>query len=194
MEESCFLAFHNMASNIGKKPIQLADGVQVVTEGNTINVTGPKGNLSVKLPRGVKLEQQEGIVTVKRTDEEFGENFVGLTRAIVANMVTGVTRGFDKKLELSGVGYRARVDGTDLVLNVGYANPVKIQAPVGITFQVAEGVIIVSGINKELIGDVAAKIRAVRPPDPYKGKGIKYQNERLRKKVGKAAKAVGAAK
>lgn len=181
-----------MASNIGKKPIQIEEGVQVKTEGKKVTVTGPKGTLDSTLPAGVEIVEAEKELRIKKVQNEVGEQFMGLARALVANMVIGVTRGFERKLELSGVGYRAKVEGDELVLNVGFAVPVKIKAPEGIKMNVEEGVITVSGISKQIVGDVASEIRKVRPPDPYKGKGIKYQDERLRKKVGKAAKAVGA--
>lgn len=182
-----------MASNIGKKAIDLADGVQITVADHKAVVTGPKGTLQEIVPEGILIEVADGKIRIKKTHEDHSlEKYVGLIRALVSNMVTGVSKGFEKKLELQGVGYRARVDGKDLVLNVGFANPVKLSPPDGITVTVAENIITVSGINKQLIGDYAAKARAIKPPDPYKGKGIRYVGEKLRKKVGKAAKAVGA--
>jgi large subunit ribosomal protein L6 len=179
-------------SNIGKKPVTIQPGVDVKVEKDQFMVTGPKGTLMTKLPHGVVIDIVDGVATIKKQYESKSlEKYIGLIRALLSNMVTGVSTGFEKKLELQGVGYRARVDGMDLVLNVGFANPVKMTPPQGITFQVAEGVITVAGIDKQLIGDVCAKVRAVRPPDPYKGKGIRYVGEVIKKKVGKAAKAVG---
>lgn len=177
-------------SNIGKQPIVVDAGVTVIKDGKNITVTGTKGSLSWKVPTGIDLEIADGNVVVKKEHEShYLEKFYGLTRSLVSNMVTGVSKGFDKKLELSGVGYRARVDGRDLVLNLGFSHPVKISAPENISFQVEENVITVTGIDKQVVGDVASKIRKVRPPDPYKAKGIKYQGEKIRRKAGKAAKA-----
>lgn len=177
-------------SHIGKKPINIENGVELTVDERDITVKGPKGTLSWKLPKGIALELNDGVATVimKKEDKNLVK-FYGLSRSLVANMVTGVTKGFSKKLEMTGVGYRARVDGRSLVLNVGYSHPVKIDPPEGITFQVEEGVIVVSGINKQLVGDMASKVRAVRKPEPYKGKGIKYVGERIRRKAGKAAKS-----
>lgn len=179
-------------SKIGKMPVELPEGVTVVLDNNKIQVTGSKGNLSFVIPVGIGVSQQEKniIVAPKGTGQEVNALF-GLTRAIIANMVKGVSIGFEKKLELSGVGYRAQVNGTELVLSVGFSHPVKFQAQDGIKFTVVDNAILVSGIDKALVGDTAAKIRAVRPPEPYKGKGIKYAGERVRRKAGKAAKAVG---
>lgn len=180
-------------SNIGKKPVHIEEGVTVVVSGSVLTVSGPKGTLETKIPRGVDVAIQDGIAFVKRTTtDRNAEKFVGLVRALLANMVHGVAFGFEKKLELSGVGYRARVEGNDLILNIGFANPVKVGAPLGIKFQVDEGVITVSGNDKQLVGDVADTVRKVRPPDPYKAKGIKYEGEYIRRKAGKAAKTIGA--
>lgn len=180
-------------SNIGKKIIELKDGVTVLVGGGTATVTGPKGTLSMSVPEGIGVAVSEGVVTVKKLKDNHDlEKFFGLTRALLANMVFGVSEGFSKKLELSGVGYRARVEGQYLVLNVGYADPVKIKAPEGIVFMVEENIISVSGISRQLVGDIARDVRDVRVPDPYKAKGIKYLGEHIRRKVGKAAKAVGA--
>lgn len=180
-------------SNIGKKTIELKDQVTVNISDSKAQITGPKGILEMTIPSGIAVEVKDGNVTIKKLrDEKELAKFYGLTRSLISNMVQGVTSGFEKKLELSGVGYRAKVEGQELVLNVGYALPVRIKAPEGITFSVAENVISVSGINKQLVGDISRDIREVRVPDPYKGKGIKYSGEKLRRKVGKAAKAVGA--
>jgi large subunit ribosomal protein L6 len=177
-----------MASNIGKKTIQVKDGVTIVANGQMVTVSGTKGTLEAKIPVGTSLDITDGVITVKKVNESRElEKFYGLTRAMVNNMVEGVSKGFEKKLELSGVGYRAKVEGRDLVLNVGYANPVKITPPEGIQIGVAENTITVSGINKQIVGDVASNIRKVRVPDPYKAKGIKYVGEHIRRKAGKTA-------
>ena len=176
-------------SHIGKQPINIENGAELIIDEREISVKGPKGSLSWTLPKGIGIDLKDGVATVimKKEDKNLMK-FYGLTRALVSNMVTGVTKGFDKKLEMAGVGYRARVDGRSLVLNVGFSHPVKIDPPEGITIQAEEGIITVSGINKQLVGDIASKIRAVRKPEPYKGKGIKYVGEKIRRKAGKAAK------
>lgn len=180
-------------SNIGKKAIAKKEGVTITQEGRRVIVVGPKGTLEINLPQEIAVEITDSdLKVVKTRDSRDLEKYLGLARALIANMVEGVSNGFDKKLELSGVGYRARIEGGELVLNVGFALPVRIKAPEGISFNVEENVITVSGIDKQLVGDVASKIRKVRVPDPYKGKGIKYQGEKIRRKIGKAAKAVGA--
>jgi len=180
-------------SKIAKIPVVLKEGVNVSFEGQEARVSGPKGNLSFVIPLGIKANVKEGqiIVTqVKENDEETKALF-GLTRAMLANLVKGVTDGFEKKLELTGVGYRAQAAGNTLTLSLGFSHPVVIKADEGINFTVEENVITISGMNKVMIGDIAAKIRSIRPPEPYKGKGIKYVGERVRRKAGKAAKAVG---
>lgn len=176
-------------SHIGKQPINIENGAELTIDEREISVKGPKGTLTWTLPKGIGIDLKDGVATIimKKEDKNLMK-FYGLTRALVANMVTGVTKGFDKKLEMAGVGYRARVDGRSLVLNVGFSHPVKIDPPEGITIQAEEGIITVSGINKQLVGDIASKIRAVRKPEPYKGKGIKYVGEKIRRKAGKAAK------
>lgn len=177
-------------SNIGKQPITIEPGVTVTKDGRDINVVGTKGTLSWKLPKGIDAEIAEDKIVIKKEHEaKYLEKFYGLSRALLSNMVTGVSKGFSKRLELSGVGYRARVDGKDLVLNLGFSHPVKISAPENIEFKVEEGVITVSGMNKQTVGDIAANIRKVRPPDPYKAKGVKYEGEIIRRKAGKAAKS-----
>ncbi len=183
-------------SKIGRMPIGITDGVTVTLSGKDIRVAGPKGNLSFIAPDGVEIVNQDGkilVSQVKDSDKDLGPVH-GLTRAIIANMIEGVSKGFEKKLELSGVGYRAQATGTDLQLSVGFSHPVKITAGSGITFSVADNIITVSGIDKSLVGEWAAKVRSVRVPEPYKGKGISYKGERIRRKAGKAAKTVGAAK
>ncbi len=180
-------------SKIGKLPITINGGVTVTVTGDVVTVAGPKGNASYTLPKGITAAVEEGKVVVKQEEKTKGEtkNLFGLTRALLANMVKGVSTGVEKKLELSGVGYRAQASGSDLTLSVGFSHPVKIKAPAGVTFTVAENVITVSGTDKAIVGLIASQVRAVRPPEPYKGKGIKYQGEYIRKKAGKAAKAVG---
>lgn len=179
-------------SNIAKQPIKIEEGATVEIADGIVKVSGPKGTLETKIPHGIEVINEDGQIKIRKVSDSVDlEKFAGLTRALIANMIEGATKTFQKKLELTGVGYRARVDGTDLVLNVGYALPVKITPVEGVSINVEENVIVVSGANKQLVGDVAAEIRKVRPPDPYKGKGIKYQGEYIRRKVGKAAKAVG---
>lgn len=181
-----------MSNNIGKKPIAMKDGVSLVVEDGIIKVTGPKGTLQEKIPAGITVDVVENQAKISKTaDGADTSKFTGLMRALLFNMVEGVSIGFKKHLELTGVGYRAKIEGRDLVLNVGFANAVRISPPEGITLTVAEGLITVEGIDKALIGNLASKIREVRVPDPYKAKGIKYQGEKIRRKVGKAAKAVG---
>jgi large subunit ribosomal protein L6 len=180
-------------SKIGKKPVEVKSGVNVSITGQTVAVSGPKGQLSFVIPAGIKAEVKEGQILVtqaKKNDVETNALF-GLTRAMLNNLVKGVSEGFEKKLELSGVGYRAQGTGNTLTLSVGFSHPVVIKADQGITFTVEENIITISGADKVMVGDVAAKVRAVRPPEPYKGKGIKYVGERIRRKAGKAAKAVG---
>jgi len=180
-------------SKIGKKPIVVTAGVNVSVTGQNVVISGPKGQLSFVVPEGIKAEVVDGqiiVSQVKKNDIETNALF-GLTRAMLNNLVKGVSEGFEKKLELSGVGYRAQAAGNVLTLSVGFSHQVIIKADQGITFTVAENIITISGSDKVMIGDVAAKVRAVRPPEPYKGKGIKYVGERIRRKAGKAAKAVG---
>lgn len=183
-------------SKIGKLPIEVKQGVTITLSDTMVMVKGAKGEMSFPIPVGIALKQEEGklFVTQVMTNDPKTRALFGLTRAIVANMVQGVADGFVKKLELSGVGYRAQVQGSDLVLSLGFSHPVKMSPLPGISFAVADNIITVSGIDKMLVGDVASKIRAFRPPEPYKGKGIKYVGEYVRRKAGKAAKAVGAAK
>lgn len=180
-------------SKIAKLPVEITEGVQVNLDNKEIKISGPKGNLNFKIPNGISVKINEGKVFVSQEKEEDKLRALsGLVRASIANMVKGVTQGFERKLELSGVGYRAQASGNMLTLSVGYSHPVKITADPSVSFEVIENIIKVSGSNKTLVGDIAAKVRAVRPPEPYKGKGIKYQGEYIRRKVGKAAKAVGA--
>lgn len=181
-------------SKIAKLPVEITEGVQVNLENKEIGVNGPKGNLRFEIPAGILVKITDGKVLVSQEKEEDKSKALsGLVRANIANMVKGVTAGFERKLELSGVGYRAQASGNILTLSVGFSHPVKITADPSVSFEVIENIIKVSGSNKTLVGDIAARVRAVRPPEPYKGKGIKYQGEYIRRKVGKAAKAVGAA-
>jgi large subunit ribosomal protein L6 len=179
-------------SRVGKVPITIPSGIEVKIEGSRITVKGPKGELSRDLIPDMKLSLSDGVLTVARPgDHQRHRAAHGLTRTLVQNMVTGVSEGFAKTLELQGVGYRAQMQGTNLVLAVGYSKPVEVPPPPGIEFEV-EGTsrVIVRGINKEDVGQTAADVRKVRPPEPYKGKGIRYLNEYVRRKAGKAGKAV----
>lgn len=180
-------------SKLARIPINIKDGVSINFENDTIKVTGPKGSLSFGIPKGIGVESVDRrlLVSLKDKDNENLGPSLGLARAMIANMITGVTSGFEKKLELSGVGYRAQVAGNDLNISVGFSHPIKVTAPEGLIFTVAENIITVAGINKDLVGNMAAQIRFIRPPEPYKGKGIKYVQEVIRRKVGKAAKTLG---
>lgn len=181
-------------SKIAKKPVQITEGAQVSLENGEIKVSGSRGKLVFRIPGGVAVKIEDGNILVSQTEEtDKVKALSGLARANIANMVKGVTDGFEKKLELSGVGFRAQATGNSLTLSIGFSHPVVITADPSIAFAVSENVITVSGADKTLIGDTASKIRSVREPEPYKGKGIKYQGEYIRRKVGKAAKAVGAA-
>jgi large subunit ribosomal protein L6 len=174
-------------SRIGKRPIPIPDKVTVTIDGRTITVKGSKGELKRTLPEGVTLKQEDGQILVERINESrMARERHGLCRTLVANMVEGVSQGYERKLEIQGVGYRAAVQGANLNLNMGYSHPVLIEPPAGIAFVVEGNTnVTVSGIDKELVGNTAAKVRAVRPPEPYKGKGIRYQGEKVRRKVGK---------
>lgn len=189
------MLFGKNMSKIAIKPIVLTENVNFNKEKDRILISGPKGNLFFDLPLGIKAEVTDGqiVVSQAKKNDETTRALFGLTRAILSNLVKGVTEGFEKKLELTGVGYRAQASGNTLTLSVGYSHPVIIKAEEGIVFTVEENIITVSGIDKEKIGDIAAKVRSIRPPEPYKGKGIKYVGERIRRKAGKAAKAIGAA-
>lgn len=181
-------------SNIAKKPIKIEEGVTVTIADRKVVVEGVRGTINFAIPRDIEVIIEDGGIKVKKTsDSPDLEKFVGLTHATIANMIKGVTSGFEKKLELVGVGYRAKIEGEKLVLNVGFTHPVMITPVPGVTISVDENIITVSGINKQLVGDVSSDIRRVRPPEPYKGKGIKYVGEYIRRKAGKAAKTIGAA-
>ncbi len=178
-------------SRIGKQPITVPAKVQVTIDGAKVSVKGPKGELSRELPTEVSVSQEGDTLTVSRqNDSRVCRQMHGLSRTLVSNMVEGVSQGFKRNLKLQGVGYRAQVKGRDLVLNVGYSHPIEIVPPDGIQFAIEEkGIaIVVSGYDKEVVGNIAAQIRAVRPPEPYKGKGIRYENEIVRRKAGKAGK------
>lgn len=177
-------------SRIGRKPIQVPNGVNVNLDNNTITVKGPKGTLSRELHKDMKITVEGDVITVERPSEnKLHRSLHGTTRTVVANMVNGVTEGFAKSLELVGVGYRASKSGEKLVLNVGYSHPVEFVPEKGIEFEVpAQNKVTIRGIDKELVGATAAKVRAVREPEPYKGKGIKYEGERIIRKEGKAGK------
>ncbi len=174
-------------SRIGRKPISLPAGVEINIENNIITVKGPKGTLSQSIPEDIAIDQEENELLVKRpSDAKRHRAMHGLTRALVANMVTGVTSGFEKKLEMVGVGYRAQMQGSKLVISIGFSHPVEVEAPEGIEFEVpAVTKITVKGIDKQLVGNTAAHIRAIRKPEPYKGKGLRYENEVVRRKAGK---------
>lgn len=177
-------------SRIGKRPITIPAKVEIKIDGQQVNVTGPKGNLSRDLPSLITIVQegQELLVTRDNESRKARERH-GLCRTLVANMVDGVSQGFEKKLEIQGVGYRAQAQGSKLTLNVGYSQPVEMEMPQGINVAVNTNTeVVINGIDKELVGNVAAKIRAVRPPEVYKGKGIRYAGEYVRRKVGKAGK------
>ena len=178
-------------SRIGKAPIELPSGVEVTTEGNVVVVKGPKGSLRQEIDPRVSLSIDDGVVSVVRdNDDREVRALHGLYRALIANMVIGVSTGYSKELQAVGVGYRGAMKGNTLELQVGYSHPVAIEAPEGITFEVPEPTkFIISGIDKQLVGQVAANIRAVRPPEPYKGKGIRYADEYVRRKAGKAGAA-----
>lgn len=178
-------------SKIGKQPIEIKKNVTVVLDEEEVKVTGTQGTLVFTVPQGIAVSIEEGKVVVFQKNGEDTRSLFGLTRAKIANMIKGVTEGFFKKLELSGVGYRAQISGNDLVLSLGFSHPVIVKAREGIKFTVSENIITVFGIDKTMVGDTAAKIRAIRPPEPYKGKGIKYLGEKIRRKAGKAAKAIG---
>ncbi len=178
-------------SRIGKLPITVPSGVTVtVSEDNTIQVKGPKGTLTQQVNPDIKLNQADGVLTVSReSDDKQHRALHGLYRALIHNMVTGVTNGFSKTLLMEGVGYRAQAAGSTLTLNVGFSHPVEVKAPKDITFETpAANTIVIKGIDKQAVGQVAADIRAIRKPEPYLGKGIRYENEHIRRKEGKAGK------
>lgn len=175
-------------SRIGKQPIAVPDGVSVAVDAGRIDVSGPKGALTQTIPPNVRVSVDDGAVKVERqSDQRAHRAMHGLTRALIANMVTGVTDGFTKTLEVQGTGYRAQIDGKTLVLRVGFSHEVRVEPHDGISFDVEGPLIRVVGINKQAVGQQAAEIRRVRPPEPYKGKGIRYAGEWVRRKAGKGA-------
>ena len=176
-------------SRIGKQPIELPSGVNVAISPGRVQVNGPLGELSQNVPARMQIEQDDGSLVVKRPTERGDDRALhGLTRSLIANMVEGVTKGFEKRLELQGVGYRATLRGIDLELNVGFSHPVVVKPPQGISFEVPDPTsVLVKGIDKQQVGEIAAEVRKVRPPEPYKGKGIRYEGEYVRRKVGKRA-------
>ncbi|MCW2989038.1 MAG: ribosomal protein [Solirubrobacterales bacterium] len=176
-------------SRIGKQPIPLPDGVSIEIAPGSVSVKGPKGELKQELPREMKVEQADGTITVERpTDRGDHRALHGLTRSLIANMVEGVTDGFEKRLEIQGVGYRAQLKGKNLELALGYSHPIQLDAPEGIDFEVPQPTeVVVKGIDKQLVGETAARIRKRRPPEPYKGKGVRYAGEQVTRKVGKRA-------
>lgn len=180
-------------SKIGKLPIPVTSSVTVQVENGQATVTGPKGTMSMPVPTGINIVKEEGriVVTADNKEDRKVRSLYGLTRANLANLVKGVDTGFEKKLEITGVGYRANMQGSDLVLSLGFAHPVKFKPLPGITLSAADNVITVTGSDKIQVGEMAAKIRASKPPEPYKGKGLRYAGEKIRRKAGKAAKAAG---
>ena len=178
-------------SRIGKKPVSFPKNVKISQSADSVKVEGPKGTLSSKLPEGIDIKMGEGSLTVERkSDEIAARSYHGLTRTLIENMVKGVTTGFEKKLEISGVGYRAEPGDKSIKFILGFSSPVQYDIPKGIDIKIDKQVnIIVSGIDKQLVGRVAAEIRALRKPEPYKGKGIKYADEYIKRKAGKSASA-----
>jgi large subunit ribosomal protein L6 len=176
-------------SRIGRKPIEIPAGVSVSVDPGRVMVNGPLGELTQRLPQRMKIEQRDGEIVVSRPTERGDDRALhGLTRSLVANMIEGVTKGFEKRLEIQGVGYRAALRGQSLELSVGFSHPVVVDPPAGITFEVPTPTeVVVKGIDKQQVGQTASEVRAVRPPEPYKGKGIRYQGEYVRRKVGKRA-------
>ena len=177
-------------SRIGRLPVTVPKGVDVTINGRQVTVKGPKGELSMQLAEPIEIAQNDGVITVTRpSDEGTVRALHGLSRTLVANMVTGVTQGYSKTLEIVGVGYRVQARGRDLEFSLGFSHPVNISPPDGITFRVeAPTRFVVEGIDKQQVGEIAAQIRKLRKPDPYKGKGVRYQGEQVRRKVGKAGK------
>jgi large subunit ribosomal protein L6 len=175
-------------SRIGKAPVEVPGGVNVEISGRIVKVTGPRGELTVPVGRGVAVRQDDGsLVLTRASDTPDHKAMHGLTRSLIQNAVTGVTEGFSKTLQIAGVGYRAQLQGQDVTLQVGYSHPVLIAPREGVEFEVPNATtIVVRGIDKQRVGQMAAEIRKVRPPEPYKGKGIRYSDEQIRRKVGKA--------
>lgn len=176
-------------SRIGKKPIVIPKGVTVALDGNTVKVKGPKGELQTNIHKNIKVEVKDSEITVKRSDDlKTNRALHGLSRALIQNMIIGVSQEFKKTLDIVGVGYRAELKGTNLLLNMGYSHPIYFMPPVGIKLETPTPTqIVITGIDKQLVGQVAAKLRAIRKPEPYKGKGIKYSDEQILRKAGKTA-------
>ncbi len=179
-------------SRIGKLPVALPQGVTVNIQKNTVTVKGPKGELQWDFPPEMNVEQEDGhIVVTRNSDHRTHRAKHGLTRSLLSNMVTGVSNGFKRQLYIEGVGYKAVIEGKNLVLNLGYSHPVVFEPPADISFEVDKSGrdLVVKGVDKEVVGEIAARIRRTRPPEPYKGKGVRYANERIRRKAGKTGKA-----
>ena len=189
------LVILRIMSRIGKKPIEIPAGVLVKIDGQRVSVQGPKGELSRDFRPEVSLEQKESTFIVGlRSDSKLGRSLWGLTRTLISNMIQGVTQGYEKRLEIEGVGYRAELQGDSLKLSLGFSHPVQMKTPEHMAVALDKNTIIITGIDKEQVGQFAAKIRKVRPPEPYKGKGIHYMGEVIRRKLGKKAATSGAAK
>jgi len=175
-------------SHIGKKPIEIPQGVEVKIDKGRVTIKGPKGELYHDIPKEISVEEKEGkLIVAPGVENKRGKSFWGLTRTLLANNIKGVTEGFEKKLEIRGIGYKAALQGKELQLDVGFSHQVKMKIPENIEVLVEKNVITVSGINKQEVGELAAKIRKIKPPEPYKGKGIRYLGEKVRRKEGKKA-------
>lgn len=172
-------------SRIGKQPVNIPNNVEIKIDGNLLIAKGPKGELRQKLVSDIKIEIKDNNLLIKLIKDAKNKAIWGTFRALTANMIKGVSEGFEKKLLFEGVGYRASTEGKKLILNLGYSHPIEIEAPAGIEFKVEKNTIIISGTDKQLVGEVAANIRNQRKPEPYKGKGIRYENETIRRKAGK---------
>lgn len=182
------MKFHNIMSRIGKKIIELPEKVSVETRSGLVVVKGPKGELNHSLPNGLKIKQDGNNLSVELIDEtDATASFWGTTRALIAGMVKGVAEGYEKKLEIEGVGFKAQLQGGKLVLNVGFSHPVEFKVPTGVNLKVEKNTIVINGLDKFLVGETAAKIREIKKPEPYKGKGIRYAGENIRRKAGKKA-------
>jgi len=177
-------------SRIGKKPIEIPEKTEINIDNHSLTIKGPKGELNLEVHPEIKVEKKDNQITLSPTKIHKGTKALwGTYRAHIANMIQGVMEGYEKKLEIHGVGYKARAEGKDLVLDLGYSHPIKVKAPEGIEFKVEKNLITVSGIDKQLVGQIAAEIREKRKPEPYKGKGVRYQGELVRRKAGKKAVA-----
>jgi len=176
-------------SKIGRKPINIPDGVEIKIDGDVLKVKGPKGELEIKITPGIKVEQKDNILEISRAKEDIETRLWGLERALLNNLIVGVSEGFDKKLEINGVGYRASVSGKKINLELGFSHPIEMEIPEGLEVKVQKNLVTVSGIDRQKVGQFAANIRSHRPPEPYKGKGIKYIDEQIIRKEGKKAAA-----